>query len=133
MLKAWNFESFGVSILANGKSLTPAIFVDEQKLKLLVKNEGHCGIFCKITYCENKYQFVLHKGQEKRLKIGLKSGQKLPEDLTVFYGPEIARQIFKSTSEGADSSFLRGEDFKGYFDGEQPFKNESSDISHFFR
>ena len=77
---------------------------------------------------------MLNRGQEKRLKIGLTTDLlSQPEDLTIFYGPEIARQIFKSTAEGAESSFLRGEDFKGYFDGEQPYKNESNDISHFFR
>ena len=108
--------------------------MEETSLKILVKNEGHCSIFCKIIHAKSKHNFVLNRGQEKRLKIGLTTDLlSQPEDLTIFYGPEIARQIFKSTGEGAESSFLRGEDFKGYFDGEQPYKNESNDISHFFR
>ena len=115
----------------------PVLFVEETSLKIWVKNEGHCSIFCKIIHAKSKHNFVLNRGQEKRLKIGLTTSEDsllhLPEELTIFYGPEIARQIFKSTAEGAESSFLRGEDFKGYFDGEQPYKNESNDISHFFR
>ena len=126
------FFSFSV---CNEQPLTkPVLFVEEASLKILVKNEGHCSIFCKIIHAKSKHNFVLNRGQEKRLKIGLTTDLlSQPEDLTIFYGPEIARQIFKSTGEGAESSFLRGEDFKGYFDGEQPYKNESNDISHFFR
>jgi len=119
-LKAYHFESYKVAIVCNEQPLTkPVLFVEETSLKILVKNEGHCSIFCKIIHAKSKHNFVLNRGQEKRLKIGLTTDLlSQPEDLTIFYGPEIARQIFKSTGEGAESSFLRGEDFKGYFDGD---------------
>ena len=130
-LKAFHFESFQASIQCNDQPLQNQLAVEEGNLKIRVKNEGTCSIFCKIIQAKSNFQFVLNRGGEKRLKIGLTT--ELPPELTIFYGPEIARQIFKSTSEGAESSFLKGQDFKGYFEGEQPYKIESSDITHFFR
>ena len=64
-------------------------------MKVKVKNEGNCAAFFKLCV-KNKdqiYQFVLAKGQEKRLKVRLNDNV---SNVSMFYGPEITRQICKS-------------------------------------
>ena len=64
-------------------------------MKVKVKNEGNCAAFFKLCV-KNKdqiYQFVLAKGQEKRLKVRLSD---TVSNVSMFYGPEITRQICKS-------------------------------------
>ena len=97
-------------------------------MKVKVKNEGNCTAFFKLCV-KNKdqiHQFVLAKGQEKRLKVRLNDNV---SNVSMFYGPEITRQICKSLQHleytAKDSSFLLGEDFKCYFEGEKPLQTKS--------
>ena len=107
---------------------TLKIIISDQTMKVKVKNEGNCAAFFKLCV-KNKdqiYQFVLAKGQEKRLKVRLNDNV---SNVSMFYGPEITRQICKSLHHleytAKDSSFLLGEDFKCYFEGEKPLQPKS--------
>ena len=135
-LQAYAFASPKLNIAINEKPLTSVMHLEDKILKIKVTNEGQCAAFFKLAVRHStlaKHQFVLNKGQERRLKMNL-SGK--VTDLAIFYGPEAARQIFKSSSANTikDNSFLLGEDFKCYFDGEKPLHGsfESNDSKHFF-
>lgn len=100
----------------------------DKAVRIYVKNEGQTPAFFKSSLSDIRHQFVLTKGQERRFKL------QLPQSLgtlTLFHGPEAVRQVFKSSLKGANNSFLLGEDFKCYFDGEKPLKI-SGDVEHFF-
>ena len=103
-------------------------------MKVRVKNEGKCTAFFKLCVKnqEQIYQFVLTKGQEKRLKIHL--NDKI-SNVALFYGPEITRQICKSLQNteytAKDNSFLLGEDFKCYFEGEKPIQEMNLELDKY--
>ena len=84
-------------------------------MKVKVRNEGKCTAFFKLCVKNQDqiYQFVLTKGQEKRLKIHLNDKV---SNVALFYGPEITRQICKSLQNteytAKDSSFLLGEELQ---------------------
>ena len=109
-------------------------------MKVKVKNEGKCAAFFKLCVKnqDQMFQFVLAKGQEKRLKVTLNDKV---SNVAMFYGPEITRKICKSLPHleytAKESSFLLGEDFKCYFEGEKPIQElnlelDKHDLKLFF-
>ena len=109
--------------------------VTGKTVQFIVKNDGECDSFFKVSVLNNvqQIQFVLEKSQQKTVKMIL------PEKectLAVFSGPEITRQLFKSCTFGANNSFLLGQDFKSYFEGENETYQTTfkyRDIKHFFK
>ena len=92
-------------------------------MKVKVKNEGKSAAFFKLSVKNQNqiYQFVLTKGQERRLKVTLNDKN---SNVAMFYGPEITRKICKTLPHleytSKENSFLLGEDFRCYFEGEKP-------------
>ena len=126
------------NITINEKPLTNLMHLEENCLKIKVTNEGQAAAFFKLAVRQHRpssqqHQFVLNKGQERRLKMTL--SEKVT-NLAFFHGPEVARQMYKlanSAKEDNNSEFLLGEDFKCHFDGEKPLQHGFKDTSkHFF-
>ena len=135
-LQAWKYGICSTNIYLNKELLQfdKTLHVTGTTVQFMVKNDGVCDSFFKVSVLNNiqHIQFVLEKSQQKSVKIIL------PErecTLAVFSGPEITRQLFKSCTFGANNSFLLGQDFKSYFEGEDKtcqttFKYR--DLKHFF-
>ena len=79
-------------------------------MKVKVKNEGNCAAFFKLCVKnqDQMYQFVLAKGQEKRLKVRLNDNV---SNVSMFYGPEITRQICKSLQRTYSSHVFTNPEF----------------------
>ena len=110
----------------------------DKTMKVKVKNEGKSAAFFKLSVKNQNqiYQFVLTKGQERRLKVTLNDKN---SNVAMFYGPEITRKICKTLPHleytSKESSFLLGEDFRCYFDGEKPLRQVLKiivDVSKFY-